>query len=1215
MYLPKYIVECYNKNTGKVFPNWSIKSGEHMEEIINKLLNGNFNYDNGSLDFSCSKVEIVLHQGECAEGSFYIYGAVDQLLEGVVSTSDTRMECVTPRFAGNGEQIFYRFNTTDMEEGDVVKGSFFVVSNQGEYYLPFVVSMEHMQIESSLGSIKNLFHFANLAKVNLDEASNLFYSPDFANIFTGNDLQYKKIYQGLSQDYGNKQNVEEFLISINKKQKIEYLTEESELKMEDPEGVVETILNITKNGWGYVELHVETEGDFLYAEKVILSDDDFLGNFCRLPIYIDGDMIHDGNNYGQIYLYNAYVELTVPVIVKKKIGNKRDRSVTERRRLIVQIMEYYQAFRMKKIGTGTWLKETGKLVDQLTQINENDVSTRLFQAQMLITEERYNEAQWILDHAADILERVEKENPMLWAYYLYLTTLLGGDADYVDKITLEVENIYRSNRGEWRIAWLLLYLSPEYSRSASKKILFLEEQFNRGCTSPIIYIEALLLINSNPTLLMKLGDFEKQILNYAAKNEFLTSEVIYQAVYLIQKNRDYSELLYDFLTACYRIKADAFVLQEICGMLIKGNKTGTRYYEWYKLGVEAELRITKLYEYFMMSIDLNYQGVLPKMVMMYFAYQSNLGYERNAFLYVNIYKNRERFPELYENYREGIERFVVEQIVKYRISRDLAYLYKSILLPRMITEEVAEALGRLLFTNLVQIDRSDIRQVVVYQPYAGKEYCCSVTDGQAFVPLFCGEYTLLFEDGRKNRYVSSVVHTIEKLMIPGKLVKYIEPLTKQQIGYDVFVCVEGKELAEVTEGNVERFQRLLRSPAIHEEYKRDIVIKLLNYFFDNDKVQELDEHLETIELEKLTRRERNIAIKLLVLRDKAEKAYQYICNYSSYGVEPKILMRLGSHMLQQKGVEESKELTGLLINAFEHGKYDEHILTYLVNHFDGMTKELRNIWKACVALHMDTSKISERILIQVLYTGSHVGEMDEIFHSYLNGEKKEEVIIAFLAQCAFDYFVEDKVVGNHIFDEIFHMHQAGYEQPFIARLAFVKYYAENKEGINEPIKEVIRSFIKNLLEQGIYLKIFGEFETLDDSFTRFSDKTIIEYKAHPDAKVIMHYVMVRETGDDGEYLTEEMEHVFGGVSVKTFVLFFGESIQYYIVEEQNGEGQLTESGIIQRNDISREIVEGKYNFINDIVIANALQDYETVNNLLEEYAYKNYIQENLFRIR
>jgi len=51
-------------------------------------------------------------------------------------------------------------------------------------------------------------------------------------------------------------------------------------------------------------------------------------------------------------------------------------------------MKYYEESRLKKIGTGTWLAETGKLVERMVTMDEKDVPARLFQAQLLIREER-----------------------------------------------------------------------------------------------------------------------------------------------------------------------------------------------------------------------------------------------------------------------------------------------------------------------------------------------------------------------------------------------------------------------------------------------------------------------------------------------------------------------------------------------------------------------------------------------------------------------------------------------------------------------------------------------------------------------------------------------------------------------------------------------------------------------------------------------------------
>ena len=90
----------------------------------------------------------------------------------------------------------------------------------------------------------------------------------------------------------------------------------------------------------------------------------------------------------------------------------------------------------------------------MVTMDEQDASARLFQAQLLITEERYNEAGWILDHAADMLEE-QGAGGDLWAYYLYLTTLIHRDPQY----TLQMNRWNRSTAmtgPRWRVAWLLL---------------------------------------------------------------------------------------------------------------------------------------------------------------------------------------------------------------------------------------------------------------------------------------------------------------------------------------------------------------------------------------------------------------------------------------------------------------------------------------------------------------------------------------------------------------------------------------------------------------------------------------------------------------------------------------------------------------------------------------------------------------------------------------
>ena len=88
-----------------------------MQEIIERILEGNFDYENGSLDFSCSKIEFTMPKDSVYEGSFHIISSPGQITNGFITSSDIRMECLTPEFSGSEAEIFYCFHSGSMEEG------------------------------------------------------------------------------------------------------------------------------------------------------------------------------------------------------------------------------------------------------------------------------------------------------------------------------------------------------------------------------------------------------------------------------------------------------------------------------------------------------------------------------------------------------------------------------------------------------------------------------------------------------------------------------------------------------------------------------------------------------------------------------------------------------------------------------------------------------------------------------------------------------------------------------------------------------------------------------------------------------------------------------------------------------------------------------------------------------------------------------------------
>ncbi len=1187
-----------------------------MKRTVEEILNGKFNTGGGSLDFSCPRVELTVYAGGTISGSFTVYGRGDCAAEGYVVSTDLRMECLTKSFAGEQAEIGYRFDAGWLAAGEEVRGAFHVISNLGEFYLPFSVTATREYTASGMGNIRNLFHFTNLAKSSWGEAVRLFYSDAFRSIFAGSDGQYYALYKGLSAVRGNEHNVEEFLVAIHKKKPVEYIPEETEIRIEDPEETARYALAVNREGWGYTFLRIETEGAFLRVEENVATEESFLGNIYRVYYYVDHEKLHAGNNYGSIVLIRQLDRIRIPVTVTVRRTSRKALGIRgEKNRLTVRMMEYYQEFRLKKISAKEWMAETNRILSRLTELDDKNIAYRLFQAQLLLTEERYNEAKWLIEKQQEQVLARQRECPELWCYYLYLTTLYSKDYRYVDEAAAEVREVYGRNRGNWRIAWLLLHLSEEYADDPARRWELLEELFCCRCTSPVIYIEAWHILSANPAMLLKLDTFEQQILLYAVRHDLMKEDVILQIVYRAQRQKDYSEGVFRILTGCYEKSPRNDILHAICTLLIRGNRYGEAYFEWYRAGVEQNLRITKLYEYYMMSVPRRDDTVLPKAILLYFAYRSDLYYEVTAYLYAYVYRHRTEMPDIYVNYATDMEQFVAEQIALGHFNGDLAYLYSSLITPAMIDEESAARLVRLIFMRELEAVPERIREAILVYPHVEGEQAYPVVSGRAQIPVFHSEGRILLSDGEGNRYVTGAEGGAKALLDPAKLASMIAPFVREHLGYAVYECFERRGIAAVQEDNADLFLFLSKCDRVEEGTRRSIRMMLVRFYYEKDRMRELDDYLLELKPEDIAAEDGGELIRLMTVRGMYREAYEWVRRRGPYGVDAKVLAKLCSRLLDEETTEEDPVMTGVLFYVMRKGKYNENILRYLIRFFSGSMKDMRDVWKTAENFGVDTYELCERMIVQMLYTGAHVGEKMDIFRAYCRRGGSEPLMLAFVSGCCYDYVVGGQIIEPYTFQCIMQLYGNLAQVQPVCKIAFLQYYAENKAEQTEEIRRVCCDFLRDLSEAGVVLPCYREYPGYIPQMDEYQDKTIVEYRTKPGRRVFIYYVIRRDEGTKEEYRREEMRAVYGGIYVKEFLLFFGEKLQYYITEESANGEQPTESGEINKSDAAQDGFESRFTMLNDIMVGMTLNDYDTVDGLLREYYQRDYMANAIFQIR
>lgn len=1184
-----------------------------MSDKISRYIAGEFDYEGGSLVFSCSKIELNLIPDEVIEDSFTMREQSGQILHAKVYSTSLVMKCEQEEYEGAEVRVAYKVDTTGKNSGDVIKGEFQIISDMGEYVIPYVISLRHEVIESSLGNIKNLFHFTNLAKSDWAEAVKIFYRPDFVSVLNGNDSRFRSLYKGLSKKGNPNRNLDEFLIGVNKKKAMEFTPDKAEFQLVNPFGMAMQTLRIVKNGWGYLQLKIEKEGDFLVLEKENLSDDDFLGNICEYHFYVNEEQLHEGNNFGRIRFVHSYGAFEVSVHAARKTDTRKVRASRQEKRMQYSLTRYYLDFRMKRLSSSKWMAQSRELLKHRQNIEADGVDENLFEAHLLLTQERFNEAKYILDRVVDDPEELEDTR---YCYYLYLTALYSKDEFYTTQVADKVMSIYKKNPNNWRIAWLLLYLPAECSRNINAKWNFVLQQIANGCTSPVIYLEALLLLKKTPSLLIYLQEAELRILLYGAKMQFLSEELMLQIVTIAARVKEYNKVLLRILIQIYEKLPQEETLRVICMQLMKGQCMDKSSFIWYERGIEANLPITKLYEYYMMSMDIHREQEIQKNALLYFSYQCTLPGDYAEYLYHYVVKNKNRYVDMYEAYASQIGRFLVKQMYAGKINDNLAYLYQEVLLKEMATPDNIRQFSEILFLNKIIVEDEDIVKVIVLDDRMKEEMEYALINKSVYVSLFSNDHTILLEDANGNRYYGTREYQKECYFFPRRFIQQVSEFAKDSVSYNLFACGDNKDLFAITPKNADRCRYLLGIKALDDEFRKQVQMSLLNYYFDRDETVYLEELLEQLEAKDIPLKNRAEVVKYLSIHGLYEKAYEFTLYFGPENVEAKTIVRFAARLIEEKNWVESEELTCMLYSAFERGKYNECVLGYLVRNYRGLSKNLRNIWRAAASFDVNTYEVCERLLLQTLDTGAYISDEEAIYNDYVVTGAKTDINKAYLSYKSYEYLIHDRVIQEYVFDGILKLYQRNRTVPFVCMLAYVKYYSPKADVLDDEKKEVCASFLDTLCsERNMVMPFFAKYQSVSAKARQIADSVMIEYRGNPQSMVMIHYIINRDGEEENSYVREEMKNMFGGIFVKEFLLFYGETLQYYVTESIGNREQLTESGTIQKKDELLGESQGRYALINDIALSVSLQDYTTAKEMLNEYVKKEYVIRGLFTLQ
>ena len=202
--------------------------------------------------------------------------------------------------------------------------------------------------------------------------------------------------------------------------------------------------------------------------------------------------------------------------------------------------------------------------------------------------------------------------------------------------------------------------------------------------------------------------------------------------------------------------------------------------------------------------------------------------------------------------------------------------------------------------------------------------------------------------------------------------------------------------------------------------------------------------------------------------------------------------------------------------------------------------------------------------------------------------------------CKADFIIdiiEKRFIGNRTLNDA-------------CQLALLKHFAE-KTDITQAELEIEDTLLKYYIYNNMYFDFFArlDYRLLEKYF--LYDKAFLQYESTPGTHVVLHY----SRDEDGEeFNSEDLVEMYDGIYVKTFVIFFGELIRYYITEEHDNSIEVKESNRLTCNNIPGDNDHSRYNLINEMIISDTLSDETTLKSNIDEYKRLDAATKQLFKL-
>jgi hypothetical protein len=1174
-----------------------------MKAIIEHYAKGEFQLERPEVEISEQFLKLNIESGTVYEGRFSVKSVNDLPIKAMVYDSRYLLKFDNHSFISRKFEVTYTFDATCLASGKNYKGHISVITDGGEFKIPYDIDITTPFVKYGDQKIDDLFKFATLAESNWNDAVKVFVRDDFKRTFIEKDPIVKQIYDSLMYSQSVNQAMEEFLVYVHKKRALTLSVAKAKISIEMPTELSKISINVSKNTWGYTNSKVRSLSEFIVPSRRNITSSDFVGNMFTLDVLISPDDIPDGTNVGRIAIENIYQTIEIEIKVNRSkervVTSSRGNSVNHRiKGHQVKLLKHYLDYRMELIDVKEYITRTKFTFEALTKLDTENDMYRLGIMHMNIMQGDFEKVkQEFLRIEADVdYEGLDKAQQ---SYFAYLRAMVYRDDVSIERARNMIKNNFAREKNKIFYFWLLLFVDDTYSKDQMELYRVIRELYENGYASPVMFLEMCEILSKNPLLLKKLSNLEINTIRWGLRKKYISDDVINEFIRIAGSFKEFDSQIFGIMETIYDKTKSVDVLRSMCSMLISAGKLDNKYHRFYLDAVENSLKFIGLNECFVKSMNFNRYDLIPQSVLMYLHYKNTLTESELAYLYANVIYNKAQHMQVYHEYCTTMQEFMKDMIKQGKVSDDLTVIYDEFLEPETVSPTYASKLINIIFRRKLVCFNQGIRAVVVTHRELEKVQRVPIVNGEAYVEILSNTASIIFEDGEGNRYAGSIPYRLERIVDEKAYMDICCKFSPRDYRVLLYNYEKLGEFTYKSAIEVNAARDIVNCPEISYNYKQMAYLNIIEYYHENLDADVLARYLGMFDIEYLNHANARTIIAYMVDMKLYDKAFDAVKLYGFDEIDTDELYSLADYGVEGADGNVNENLLAICIHLYKMGKVNNRMLSYLIVHFKGDLDELASLFKTARNRVKDVSMLAENTLAQMMFSMGNVEYIYDIFLAYYQGRNRGLVVKAFLRMTTRNYLIYDEQTPGAIFDSLFIEVSRGNIDDEISRMALLLHFSKI-DRYTEEQKAWISDTVGRFMDAGKLLPFYKSFASFIKLPQDVFLKTYLIYKSEPDKQVSVKYAFDTGSRQTLNYKIERLEEMIPGMYVKEFVVFHGERLVYSVDDDILGTAYVVESEVLKTKAFNRKD-KSRFEIINSMLVNQEMREDNELLETLDVY--------------